>query len=222
MKEVYGWYLPDDDVHFTEYLTGLHKAGQPVEYQKAQRDAAISYCDNFRTAIDVGAHVGLWAGPLTERFSVVHAFEPYTQFHNILKKNALHSIINGYALSDREGTAKIIVNKENSGIAYIEECKYPEEGPIPTTTLDSLTFENVDLIKVDCEGYELAVIKGAHKTIKKWGPVIVVEQKPKKSETYGWTQYAAVEYLIETHNYRIIDRVIDDWILKPAPRGGKL
>lgn len=221
MKEVYGWYLPDDDAHFTEYLTGLHKSSQPVEYQKAQRDTAISYCDNFRTAIDVGAHVGLWAGPLEEQFSAVHAFEPYSEFHKILKKNALHSTIHGYALSDQEGTARIIVNKENSGIAYIEECRYPEEGPIPMAPLDSFGFEHVDFIKVDCEGYELPVLKGATKTIQKWGPVIVVEQKPKKSETYGWTQHAAVEYLIEAHNYRIIDRVIDDWILKPAPRGGK-
>ena len=221
MKEVHGWYLPDDDVHFTEYLTGLHKAGQPVEYQKAQRDKAVHYCDNFRTAIDVGAHVGLWAGPLTERFSVVHAFEPYTQFHNILKKNALHSIINGYALSDREGTAKIIVNKENSGIAYIEECKYPEEGPVPMATLDSFGFENVDFIKVDCEGYELPVLKGAGSTIAHNRPVIIVEQKPKKSETYGWGQHDAITYLIREHNYRIIDRVNDDWMLKPAQRGGK-
>lgn len=221
MKEVYGWYLPDDDAHFTEYLTGLRKAGQAVEYQKAQRDAAISYCDNFRTAIDVGAHVGLWAGPLEEQFSTVHAFEPYSEFHKILKKNALHSTIHGYALSDQEGTARIIVNKENSGIAYIEECKYPEEGPIPMATLDSFGFENVDFIKVDCEGYELPVLKGAGSTIAHNRPVIIVEQKPKKSETYGWGQHDAITYLIREHNYRIIDRVIDDWILKPASRGGK-
>lgn len=221
MKEVYGWYLPDDDAHFTEYLTGLRKAGQPVEYQKAQRDTAIPYCDNFRTAIDVGAHVGLWAGPLEEHFASVHAFEPYNQFHSILEKNAPHSTIHHCALSDHEGSANIIVNKENSGIAYVEECQYPDEGHIGMVKLDSYHFEHVDFIKVDCEGYELPVLKGAYETIQKWGPVIVVEQKPKKSETYGWTQHAAVEYLIETHNYRIIDRVIDDWILKPAPRGGK-
>lgn len=221
MKNVHGWYLPDDDVHFTAYLEGLHKAGQPVQYQKAQRDAAVSYCKSFRTVIDVGAHVGLWSGPLEDVFSTIHAFEPYNQFHHILEKNAPHSIIHNYALSDHEGTANIIVNKDNSGIAYIEECKYPEEGPIPMAMLDSFNMERVDLIKIDCEGYELPVLKGAGATIAHNRPVIIVEQKPKKSETYGWGQYDAIEYLIKTHNYRIIDRVIDDWILIPYTRGGK-
>ena len=51
MKEVYGWYLPDDDVHFTQYLESLKKAGEPIEYQRAQRETALKHCDQFRNVL---------------------------------------------------------------------------------------------------------------------------------------------------------------------------
>ena len=43
-------------------------------------------------------------------------------------------------------------------------------------TLDSYNLKNVTFIKYDIEGYELRAIKGSEQTIKKYNPVIVVEQ----------------------------------------------
>ena len=43
-------------------------------------------------------------------------------------------------------------------------------------TLDSFNYKNVGFIKYDIEGYELRAIKGSEETIKKYFPVIVVEQ----------------------------------------------
>ena len=47
---------------------------------------------------------------------------------------------------------------------------------IPIETIDSFNFENVTFIKYDIEGYELKAVKGSEQTIKKYNPVIVVEQ----------------------------------------------
>lgn len=207
MKNVHGWYLPDDDTHFTEYLDGLHKAGQPVEYQFAQRDTATRWCNKFDFALDIGAHVGLWSRPLTLKFKKVVAFEPHEPFHKLLRSNAPDVDIRGLALGSAFGTVSLEETEGNSGITRVSGSG----GKIHMVDLDSFEFSPVDFIKVDCEGYELPVLEGAHTLLKHSSPVIVVEQKPHK---YGWGQHAAVEYLIKEHNFRIVDRVIDDWVLK--------
>jgi len=47
---------------------------------------------------------------------------------------------------------------------------------VPIQTIDSFNFTNVTFIKYDIEGYELKALKGSEKTIKKYGPVVVIEQ----------------------------------------------
>ena len=47
---------------------------------------------------------------------------------------------------------------------------------VPIKTIDSFKYENVGFIKYDIEGYELRAIKGSENTIKKYYPVIIVEQ----------------------------------------------
>ena len=56
-------------------------------------------------------------------------------------------------------------------------------------------FADVDLIKVDCEGYELNVLRGALQTILINKPVIIVEQKPGHGKVFGYADDAAVNYL---------------------------
>ena len=218
MKEVHGWYLPDDDVHFTQYLDGLKKAGHPVEYQQAQRDAAIKHCDKFRKAIDIGAHVGLWTLPLTVRFDRVIAFEPHEPFIEILRKQVPSAEVHQIALGGNNDTKFMSVNADNSGIAYIDYSG--SDGLVQMTLLDHFGFLDVDLIKIDCEGYEYPILKGACETLRNNDAVIIVEQKPHKTDQYTWGQYAAVEYLMDVHGYRVVDRVVDDWILKKLPKKG--
>lgn len=220
MKNVHGWYLPDNDVHFTEYLDGLHKAGHPVEYQREQREKALSHCDNFRGAIDIGAHVGLWARPLCDKFKEVYAVEPCEDFLSILEANAPYAKVWNYAVGEEEKKISLKTNQDNSGVSFVDPSA--TDGECLMIRLDNIVFkERIDFIKIDCEGYELPILKGASGIIEEDQPVVIVEQKPHKTNGYGWGQHAAIEYLIETHNYRIIDRVIDDWVLKPAPKGAK-
>lgn len=220
MKTVHGWHLPDDDVHFTDYLEGLAKAGHPVEYQREQRESALSYCKNFRGAIDVGAHVGLWARPLCDKFKEVYAVEPREDFLSILEENAPYAKVWNYAVGEEEKKISLKANQDNSGISFVDPSA--TDGECLMIRLDTIVFkEPIDFIKIDCEGYELPILKGAYGLIEEDQPVIIVEQKPNKSQTYGWGQHDAIEYLIWKHNYRIIDRVIDDWVLVPAPKGAK-
>ncbi len=59
----------------------------------------------------------------------------------------------------------------NAGMSYAEKSK---KG-IKCITIDSLELDRLDFIKIDCEGFEHKILKGAEKTIKKFKPVMVIE-----------------------------------------------
>ena len=79
--------------------------------------------------------------------------------------------------------------------------------------LDTLEFDRIDYIKIDCEGYELTILEGAEQTVKKHKPVIVVEQKLHKDTGITEdTQYGAVE-LLESWGMIELAKVNNDCIL---------
>ena len=69
------FWFPEDDNHFNG-----------DNYQVHHRRLSLSHCDNFNTAIDVGAHVGTWAVDLQEFFEKVYAFEPVREHIECLEK----------------------------------------------------------------------------------------------------------------------------------------
>ena len=82
----------------------------------------------------------------------------------------------------------------------------------PIRTLDEFEFDDVDFIKIDTEGYETFVIKGAMETLMRCKPVIVVEQKG-GNELYGIQGEAPAVAMLEAMGFKLKDRVRDDYIL---------
>jgi FkbM family methyltransferase len=124
--------------------------------------------------VDIGAHVGYYtllaakqAGPNGK----VYAFEPEQGNHALLQKNIE---TNGYnnvvatrmAVSDRRGSSTLFLTALDSGRHSMYHHGLPERGSVPveTTTLDSFLesegWPHVDLIKIDVEGAEIAVLDG--------------------------------------------------------------
>lgn len=205
MKQVFGWWLPDEDVHFQEYF---NKQQHP-HYQKQQFDKAMSYVTKFDFALDIGGHVGFWSKPMSEKFDRVIAFEPYQPYIDLFNLNAPKAQVIKVALGAVDGSAKLVGNTNNSGMAYLTEG----EGTT-VLTLDSFNYDNIDFIKIDCEGYELPIVKGATETLLRCNPVVIVEQKIHKTHSNWWGKTAAVEYMIDVLNYRVVSRVLNDWVLK--------
>jgi len=207
MKEVQGWWLPDNEAHIVHYFETI-KANA---YQPLHQQTVVKHCKQFRTAVDIGAHVGLWARGLTEKFDKVICFEPCEEFAEILPKNApkVHTI-HRCALGWREGQVAMAIEPDNTGSTHVARGA---TGNIPMFPLDHFNLTDVDLIKIDVEGYELDVLKGAVETLRNNDPVIIVEQK----ERYVIPEegkHAAVRFLMKELQYRIIGRVVDDWILR--------
>jgi hypothetical protein len=100
---------------------------------------------------------------------------------------------------------------ENSGKTHVTP-RTEGRGLIQMKPLDSFQIDQVDFIKIDVEGYEDQVVRGAKCTLLKHKPVVLIEQKP--SERYKWDQYSALYYLEHVLGYQIVERIVDDWILK--------
>lgn len=215
MKNVLGWYLPEFDTHFEPHLRKAKATGQPCEYQYEHRQRALNFCQRWRCAIDVGAHIGLWSRPLSARFTRLIAFEPMAEFRDFLRLNVPSAEIYGEALGDLESTVQMALPPDNSGMAHIV-ANSEESGNTPLRTLDSFGFDEVDFVKIDCEGYEYPIVIGARETIERCKPVIVIEQKPHQYFSDQWHQYSAIDYLTQSCGYKIGDRVIDDWIMVPT------
>ena len=205
MKNERGLYFPDGDVKMIEYIDGEIAAGAPSfkglpTFQFRKFAAVFPYIKNFRHYVDVGGHIALWARPLSYMFDRVTAFEPIPQFRECFEENypsehrddlTLHDV----ALGSAEGTVQFRVKPHNSGTTHIKTDQEIGQAEARIVTLDSFELTEVDFLKIDVEGYELAVIQGGKDTIKRCRPTIIVEQKPGNPDRYGFPPLGAVDLL---------------------------
>jgi FkbM family methyltransferase len=195
MKEYQGWWLPSGEEHLQQWMA--HPKNRMIlngrqAYQGRKQEQAFALCKNFRTAVDVGAHVGFWSYNMAAKFEMVHAFEPVVEHRLCFERNvhARNVALYARALGEQQGMVSIFSAPTSSGDSWVSG-----KGGIPMDRLDDHSIANVDLIKIDCEGYELHVLRGAEDTLTRCHPVVVVEQKPGRAEKFGLPSTGAVDYL---------------------------
>ena len=213
MHEHYGWYFPNFETHFPKMLKKSVDKGLPPEYQIAVRKRSIELCSKRGTALDIGANVGLWSRDLVDNFAKVVAFEPVAVFRECLEKNVVGNnfFISPLALGDHDTQATMIITEGNSGHSHLDPATLGT-GDVQVVKLDNLNIENVDYIKIDCEGYEYRVLQGAEQTVKRWRPIMVIEQKPHDAYSKDYGQFAAIA-LLESWGMIKLDQIRDDWIM---------
>ena len=193
MQYIEGWYLPEGENHFSHYLIEAKKSQFPREYQKVQRDSSIKFVDNFDTAIDVGACVGFWSKDLCKIFKKTICFEPYKESSDCLIKNLKdfdnYELFN-VALSNQSGKGDLLVSEEGIGSNSLNDFALKESKPIKVEKkrLDDYEFTNVDYIKIDVQFYELYVLKGAYKTLKKNRPLLCIECARRNKEELAYVK----------------------------------
>ena len=218
MKKIKNYYIPNNDKHFENYFNHYN------HYQEAQRNRALSFVKKWDLAIDIGANIGLWSKDLTNFFDQTICFEPNLDCLDCLKKNIniKKSIIYDFALGNKEEN-KIIYCPDNTGASsFINYTKttFKKDGSIiygafPKNTkkklvkikkFDSFYFKNINFIKIDVQGYEFEVLKGAEKSLRESSPVICIEEEnPKNSKSLKFLQ---------SLDYNIVDVIIKEHILK--------
>jgi FkbM family methyltransferase len=209
VKCVHKVWLPDEEDEIAKFLRAEQDADGVGLYQHHKMQAALSHCTQFRTAIDIGGHVGTWSMRLAKQFERVFAFEPIERHRECFALNAPSVALLPYALGDKDGTAKLAKGVKSTG----DTCISPDgEYSAEVKRLDDFDIDKVDFIKMDCEGYELFVCRGGEQTIQKWHPVIIVEQKPGKAQSYGLGDTEAVKWL-EERGYKLKGVIAGDYIL---------
>lgn len=193
-----GVYLPDGEKHMVEWMTHRNEVVQgKLTYQWHKQVAALGLTDGRGCMVDVGAHVGLWAMWMAQQFDRVFAFEPMPAHVDCLRENCAglgNVSIYEMALGSRDGRTRMRTNEESTGDTYPEPKA--KDGDTILRRYDSLGIERtVDLVKVDCEGYELFVLQGMEEMLKRDKPAVVVEQKRNMAGKYGLRPGEGVRYL---------------------------
>lgn len=196
-KKVHGWWMPENENHLPGHMAALNqKIDGRLTYQLSKYNTAKHYVKNFTQAVDVGGHIGLWSWVMAKDFDAVMAFEPMEIHRECWHKN-MNGIDHAGLYECALGAEKTTVELENRtpGSSGDTQVKPGSSGKTPMETLDSFNFADVGLIKIDCEGYEEFVLRGAADTLERCKPVVIVEQKRDMSSRYGLKKQSAVALL---------------------------
>jgi FkbM family methyltransferase len=134
-----------------------------------------------RMAIDVGTWWGPWSWWLAKRVHRVEAFEPNASVCNALgavmpANVTLHNV----ALSDVRGDATLwspgsdLGTEGRSTIVGNGTAGWSAQ-QVETVPLDEFGYSDVGFVKIDVEGAELSVLRGAHALLQKERPTLLVE-----------------------------------------------
>ncbi|MBB1284685.1 FkbM family methyltransferase [Flavisolibacter sp. BT320] len=128
--------------------------------------------------LDIGAHMGLYTLLLKDRFSAGYCFEPAGDNFRALRNNmALNELTNVFecinmAVSNMNGEASLEITGAYSGMnGLTDRTGSAATVTVKTTTVDSFVKERdieekITLIKIDTEGHEVNVLKGARETLR--------------------------------------------------------
>lgn len=182
--------------------------------------------------VDVGAYLGE-QGDTTQVFAEafpsnrVFAFEPFMKNYNVLVKNTKkHTNVKPFclALSDEERKGTLYVTAASSSSSLLEvnfdevnklkkqysrAIKQVKEESIEITTLDKFAekegISEIAILKIDTQGTELSVLKGARKILNKTA-LIMFENNNHQSYNNAKKYYEVDEYLRE-NGFELFDIV---------------
>ena len=132
-------------------------------------------------AIDVGANHGLYSYALSRLGLTVEAFEPQPWCVRTLEAWARGRLtVHQAGLSDEDTTLTlnlpVVGGTRFTGYASFGDVEgETEQISVPVHRLDGYDFEDVSFIKIDVEGHELSVLRGAEKTLDRNRPLLLIE-----------------------------------------------
>jgi FkbM family methyltransferase len=157
------------------------------DYNEQELYVAPLLCNRNKISIDIGAANGIYAFHIIDTSRECLAFEPRQpaalKMSEMAKALSLPVRVEAVALSDVVGEITLRVYEAWEGRSTVEsenvldDCDNSKiyEVTIPTRRLDDYDLDAVGFMKIDVEGHELSVLRGASNTIERHRPVMLIE-----------------------------------------------
>lgn len=193
------------------------------EYEETLTHRVAKYLNKKKDVIDVGANIGLFTvlfSKTIENDNRVLAIEPTQNATKYLEENIRQNncsekviIFNGVAADKPGGYVlnTIAGMEEYSSLGQLTHSDIIEKKSnllaVPGQTIDTLVTKysiQPGFIKIDTEGAELSVIKGAQQTITNFRPVILSEVSDRLLQVQGGSVKKLFELLHE-HDYKLFN-----------------
>ena len=141
---------------------------------------------HLRCVFDVGAHLGLHTLYYSAVADRVVAFEPAPRndarlLENVVLNHRTNVSTWNVALSDRTAVLDFLDNGISQTGTLLTQARHAQgfhKIQVQAHRLDDLDLPAPDLIKIDCEGAEMQVLRGASATLRKHRPVVHLEVHP--------------------------------------------
>ena len=186
-------------------------------YEKIELDVFERLATISETIVDVGANIGLYCCIAADRVAAagkIVAFEPVPENLGYLRRN----------LEDNDQTAQVMVEQQAVGQTsgkiqiYLLEgstCRHSPSAKnvlnsttsitVPAVSLDDyvqqkLRDRSVDMLKVDVEGYESAVLRGARRMLHRDKPTLFIEFVPENLANCGFRPEEFLEMVFGIYN----------------------
>lgn len=212
------------------------------------RDWGKEHNNGFKTLLDVsigknvifdiGAHIGLCTLPLSravDRNGMVYAFEPAEANLNYLRKNIIYNKISNIkvipCLVGEESKSKVSFFESRLQSVMNSLILYKDNGTFAMThkrqiSLDDFCSKNniiPDVIKIDVEGGEICVLRGARDILTKHRPVVILSVHPRHLRLMR-SSIDDLKQLIKSLRYKITDidgkmaneLLLSEYLLKPV------
>ncbi|MGE5538436.1 MAG: FkbM family methyltransferase [Gemmatimonas sp.] len=165
-------------------------------------------CRRDMLSVDIGANMGEYTFSMAKHSRAVVAFEPNLDLWPHLRRLLGPAVrLESAALSDRSGSTTFRYVDDNTGIATVEAANTLVEArdrrrirtrDVPLRTLDSFQLDDVAFIKIDVEGHEESVLRGAADTISRNQPILLIESEDRHNPGAP----ARVRAMLEELGYR--------------------
>lgn len=195
--------VSDDNRSTTEDLILMGVNGLP-EYSLISKIKPL--LPDGMVVIDVGGNIGTFLWQFERKSSSIIVFEPIPALNKVIQQSVIYNNSNkvrliSKAVGDTPGNVKML-NNNNSSVVSGEAGADMLNIEITTLDKELAACERIDLIKIDVEGYEVNVLRGAREVILKHKPVILVEVHPVYLENYD-LHHKDVIGLLESYGYII-------------------
>ena len=192
IKKINGFWVPANDIHIEQWILGSSFTQNKCLLK------FLDYCQTqnkkFKTVLDVGAWCGTWAKAIEPFAKKVIAFEPDPLHFECLERNCtINCVPRMEAVGDKECFVSLTDDE------FTQAKRVDGRGKVRMVALDDLEIENVDLIKIDVEGYEMRVLKGAEKLLQTTNYVMI--ELNNNTKKYG-SSNADVERYLSKSGYK--------------------